>query len=115
MRTTIHVNRPVQRSHELNVVNLDVARQWILLFEDARPAKTTPLVGKRVRPALEFRYSPDRFGRRVRSHTPCVVERNPEIVSEWRLRRGVLFAVFQTPLSCDVYRDRRTRRALSNY
>ena len=61
MRPPVHVNRPVQRPHKLNVIRSDVARQGVLFLEDARPSEAAPLVGGRVRSALIFRCSPDRL------------------------------------------------------
>ena len=87
MRAAVHEDRPVQRSHELDVIRLDVARQRILFFQDARAAEAAPLMRRRVRPALILRRAPDRFGRRVRPHAAGVVERNPEVVAEGRLAK----------------------------
>ena len=76
VRPAVHEDRPVQRAHELDVVDARFARQRILLLEDARAAEAAPLVRRRVRPALVLRRSPDRFGRRVRAHAAGIVERN---------------------------------------
>ena len=51
----------------------------------------------------------DRFRRRVRPHHAGVVERNPRVVAERRLRRGVLLVVGQAPFAGDVRRILRTR------
>src|SRR5206468_6176236 len=57
MRTAVHEDWPVQRSHELDVIRSDIPSQGILLFQDARPAKAPPLVGKCVGSALKLRSS----------------------------------------------------------
>ena len=101
MRPSVHVNGPVQRPPELNVVGADVPRKGFGLLEDARSAEASPLVGGRVRSALIFRCSPDRLRGRVRPHAAGFVEGDPKIVAQWRLslraERARLLVVLQTP------------------
>src|SRR5262245_63557591 len=87
MRTSVHVNRPIQRTHELNMVGFHVSREWILLFENASAAKAAPLMRRRVRTALVLGSAPDGFGAGVRAHSSCVIEWNPQIVPERRLAK----------------------------
>ena len=67
------------------MIRLDFAREWVLLFENARAAKAPPLMRRRVRPALVLGSSPDRLGGRVSPHAARVVERNPEVIAKRRL------------------------------
>ena len=85
MRPAVHEDRTVERAHELDVIDLHLARERILFLEDARAAEAAPLMRRRVRPALIFRRAPDRLGGRVRAQTPGVVERDAEVVAERRL------------------------------
>ena len=102
MRPPVHENRPVQRPHELDVIRPHFPREGVLFLEDARSSEAAPLVGGRVRSALILRCSPDRLGGGVRPHPARVVERNPEIVTQRRLRRGVLLVVVKAPFPGDV-------------
>ena len=107
VRTAVHEDRTVQRPHELDVIRPDVARQRILFLEDARPAKPAPLMWGRVRPALVFRRSPDRFRRGIGPQTPGLVEGDARIVAERRLGRGVVLVVLEAPFAGDVRRVHR--------
>lgn len=82
MRTLVHEDRAIERAHELDVVGRDLARERILLLEDACAAKASPLVWRRMRTALVLRRAPDRFGGRIGAHPAGIVERNPEVVTE---------------------------------
>src|SRR6187431_767731 len=53
--TAIHINRPVQRTHELDVVSVDFAREGIYFFKDASATQAAPLMGRRMGAALVFR------------------------------------------------------------
>jgi hypothetical protein len=96
----------VERAHELHVVGAHLARERILLLEDAGAAEAAPLVRRRVRPALVFRRAPDRLGRRVGAHAPGLVERN----ARGNRRAGAdrdrpppgLLVVLQRPFARDV-------------
>src|SRR5262245_11865975 len=108
MLPTIHEDRPVQRTHELDMICLHLSRQWILFFQNARTAETTPLVRRRVWPALILRSSPDRFGRGLGPEASCIVEWNPEVIPERWLTEtayssGILVA-FQAPFTGYVLR-----------
>jgi hypothetical protein len=106
MRTAVHEDRPIQRPHELNVVDADIARQRILLLENARPTEAPPLVRRRVWPALILQSSPDRLRRRVRSDAARLIERNSGVVAQRRLPEGVPLVVVQTPFLRNVGRGR---------
>ena len=108
MRTAVHEDRPVERSHELDVIRLDLARQRVLLLQDARAAEAAPLVRRRVRPALILGRAPDRLRRGVRALAAGGVEGNAQIVAERRLRRRVFLVVRQVPLARDVRWSLRT-------
>ncbi len=110
MRTPVHEDRPVERPHELHVIGAHVARQRVLLLQNARAAEAAPLVRRRMRPALVFRRAPDRFRRRVRTLPAGGVEGNAEIVAKRRLRRRVLLVVRQRPFAGDVGGIGRARR-----
>ena len=86
------------------MIDVDVARDRVLFLEDARATEASPLVRRRVRPALVFRRPPDRLRSRVRSETAGVVEGNARVVAERRLRREVPFVGVQSPLRRDVRR-----------
>ncbi len=115
MRAAVHEDGPVQRPHELDVIRFHIARQRILFLQNSRPTKTAPLVRKRVGSALKLRRAPNRFRGGVRPQAPRVVERNPEIVPQWRLRRRVLFIVFQAPFAGDIHGDCRSGRPLGQH
>jgi len=100
MWTAVHEDRPVERAHELQAVADDVARDRIEILQDACATNAAPLVRRRVRPALVLRCAPDRFGRRVGAKASGFVERQTEVVSEWRLAR-VLGAV-EPPFASNV-------------
>ena len=106
MRAAVHEDRPVQRPHELHVVDADIARQRVLLFENPRPPEAAPLVRRGVRPALVLQRSPDRLRRRVRSDAARLVEGNPGVVTQRRLPEGVPLVVVQAPFLRDVGRGR---------
>ena len=55
MRAAIDEDWPVERSHVLKMVRTHLARQRILLGEDASAADTAPLMRQRMRTALIFR------------------------------------------------------------
>src|SRR5207249_5936606 len=70
------------------------------LFLEPHATHATPLVGRRVWPALEFRYRPNRFRARLRPHAARIIERNTKIVAERRLAlRLEDFVVPKTPFS----------------
>ena len=114
MRPAVHEDRAVERPHELDVVDLHLARERILFLEDARAAEAAPLVRRRVRPALILRRAPDRLRRRVGAQASGLVERDAEVVAERRLTETAhhagLLVVLQRPLARDVGWCQRARR-----
>ena len=109
MRASIHVNRPVEGAHELNVICLHLSRLRVLFLQDAGTTEAAPLVWGRVRPALVLRCSPDRFRRRVRPHASCFVEWNPQVIAERRLPETA-FITLLPPFSCNIRWILRTGR-----
>jgi hypothetical protein len=113
MGPAVHEHRAIERAHELNVIDRDLARQRVLLLEDARAAEPAPLVRRRMRAALVFRCAPDRLGARICTHATGVVEGNPEIVAERRLAQrpegAGLFVVLEPPFAGNVGWGRRPR------
>src|SRR2546427_13002810 len=89
MRPPIHVDGPVQRQHELEVIRLHIPRQRILFLQDACASETPPLMRRRMRPALIFRRSPDGLGGRVRSLASRIIEWNAKIVAQRRVAGSV--------------------------
>ena len=93
MRASVHEDRPVQRPHELDVVDADIARQRVLLLENPRPrGRATGAARRAAGTGLTF---PDRLRRRVRSDAARVVEGNPRVVTQRRLPEGVPLVVVQ--------------------
>src|SRR5579883_2510007 len=68
----------------------------------------------RMGPALVFRSFPDRFGRSLRPHASCGIERDTEIVAQRRLaelaQRTRIFIALEAPLSRNIRRIRLTGR-----
>ncbi len=108
MRTAVHEDGTIERSHELDVIDPHVAGQRILLLEDAGATEAAPLMRRRMRPALILRRPEDRFGGRLRPHHAGGVEGNAGVVTERRLRRRVVLAVVEAPLAGDIRRILRT-------
>src|SRR5215510_11246896 len=119
MRPSIHVYRPVERPHELDVISLHFASHRILFFQDARTAKTAPLVRSRVRPAEIFRCAPDRFRRGFSPQTACSIEWNSKVIAQWRLaeraKSSGILVTFEPPLTGNVRRILRTRRLAKSW
>src|SRR5262249_39187773 len=103
MRSTIHIHRPIERTHELDVIGLDITRERILFFKDPHASQTAPLMRSRMRPARIFRRSPEGFGRRVRPHASGFIERDSEIVAQGGLTKlakcSGIFVALQTPFT----------------
>src|ERR1700739_2620025 len=82
MLASVHIYRPIQRTHELDVIGLDVPRNRVFLFQDACASESPPLVRGSLRPADIFRSSPDRLGRSVGPHSAGFVEGYAEVIAE---------------------------------
>ena len=104
VRPAVHEDRPVERAHELHPVADDLPGNRVQVLEDARAADASPLVRGGMRPALVFRGAPDRLRRRVGAKAAGFVQRQPEVVRQWRLAR-VLGAV-EPPFTGDIRRPR---------
>ena len=107
MRTSIHEHGAVQGPHELQVVGANFARERILFLENARASEAAPLMGSRMRAALILWRSPDRLRGGVGTLATGLIEWNPCIVAQGRLRRRIRLVVFLTPFAGDIGRNHR--------